>query len=65
MEVKLLHKSLQVPERDLQQINIEAAFYLHLIQGRVTEITMLHVLVGEIYIVPLESTLIFLYFNVR
>lgn len=48
MEVKLLYKSLQVPARDPQQINIEAAFYLHLIHGRATEITMLHVLVDEI-----------------
>lgn len=52
MEVKLLYQSLQVPARDLQQINTEVAFYLHLIQGRVTEITMLRALVvcDEIYI---------------
>lgn len=48
MEVKLLYKSLQVPERDLQQINIEAAFYLHLIYARIMEVTMLRILVDVI-----------------
>lgn len=49
MEVKLLYKSLQVPEQDLQQINIEAAFYLHLIYARIMEVTMLRILVDVIY----------------
>lgn len=48
MEVKLLYESSQVPERDLQQINIEAAFCLHLIQDRAVELTTLHTLVDEI-----------------
>lgn len=50
MEVKLLYKSLQVPKRDLQQINIDAAFYLHLIRDRVMEVTMLRMLAGIVYI---------------